>query len=411
MEKRPRGKTILALLLVLALSFAVTASQVLYSFDKLITDPVYQIPSAPNSSIRILAIDERTIAALGEYADWTRDIPAQLVELLSRDPETAPAVIAFDVMFASPREEAADARFAEACRRAGNVVTAVNLVFRTELSTDGSVVTADTDHISAVEYPYGELRASVSYGFANTWLDRDQFVRFARLRAEYEGETIWSFPCAVYQKYAERAGFEARLPETDASGFYNFTYTGGSGAYEVLSLSEVLEGNIDPAVFTGGVVFVGAYAPGMQDSYNGAIQHGSQMYGVEIQANILEALLEGKTGLAVNPLLFAAAVALLAAVYFLAIRRMRIVPAALLGLGIIAAAVLAGRLLCMRGHVIRIAEPILAVLLIYACQLVVGYIRETLKKRRILNAFKKYVAPQVVEEVANRGDFSIVLGG
>jgi adenylate cyclase len=44
-------------------------------------------------------------------------------------------------------------------------------------------------------------------------------------------------------------------------------------------------------------------------------------------------------------------------------------------------------------------------------RLVVGYIGETVKKRRILGAFRKYVAPEVVKEIAERGDYRLHLGG
>ncbi len=57
-------------------------------------------------------------------------------------------------------------------------------------------------------------------------------------------------------------------------------------------------------MFNGSIVFVGAYAEGMQDNYSVAsMRNGAQMYGVEIQANIVQALLEGETTLRVSPVL------------------------------------------------------------------------------------------------------------
>lgn len=53
----------------------------------------------------------------------------------------------------------ADAAFAASCERAGNVVTAVNLVYRTALSADGDGLSVDRDHIQRIEYPYPALRA------------------------------------------------------------------------------------------------------------------------------------------------------------------------------------------------------------------------------------------------------------
>ena len=55
--------------------------------------------------------------------------------------------------------------------------------------------------------------------------------------------------------------------------------------------------------------------------------------------------------------------------------------------------------------------PILCMLVIYAVKLILGYVLESIKKQKVINAFKKYVAPQVVDELAKKGDFSIALGG
>ena len=49
--------------------------------------------------------------------------------------------------------------------------------------------------------------------------------------------------------------------------------------------------------------------------------------------------------------------------------------------------------------------------MIYAAKLILGYLLETVKRRRVIGAFKKYVAPEVVDELAKKGDFSIKLGG
>ena len=60
---------------------------------------------------------------------------------------------------------------------------------------------------------------------------------------------------------------------------------------------------------------------------------------------------------------------------------------------------------------IRIIETLLAILLLYSVKLIVGYISESVKRRRILGAFRKYVAPEVVEEIAASGDYRLRLGG
>ena len=414
-----KGKNIAASVwktaVVAVLAFLLCFSQLLFSFDKLIADPLYQSSRRGDYRIRILAIDEKSIAAYGNPADWSREIPARLVTLLDEQDASAPALIVFDVMYGGERDAEADAAFAEACEKGGNVITAANLVYRLKMTARDGGFTMDPDNIERVEYPYDALRRVSSCGFANTLFDKDQFVRRALLFAEHDGETLYSLPAEAALRLSEISGESLSLPKTDSRGRFLFSYTGknlgAGGPYEVLSLCDVLEGRIDPAVFSGCVVFVGAYAPGLQDSFNAAVQRGGQMYGVEIHANILQAILEGRTALNVPPALAALLTALITALYYLAIRRMKIGHAALLGAGVIAAYLALAKLLYDHGHALPVIELLLSVAAVYLVHLGAGYLLELLRKRRILNAFKKYVAPQVVEEVAAKGDFSIVLGG
>lgn len=392
------------------LAFVLCFTQVFYSADKFISDPLYYTPTASDSTVKIIAIDEKTIQKYGDIRTWDREIWARLVKKLNSG-DTDPAVIALDIMFIGAIDETSDLRFAEVCKDGGNVITAVNTVYGTQLSTEGGGISADTSHIEMVEYPYDALKAVSSYGFANTMQDADGYVRYAREYIEYNGERIDFFPVAVYKLYCETVGIDPLLPETFGSNLFSFAYTGKSGAYETLSLCDVLDGVIDTRVFADSVVFVGAYAPGMQDAYHVPVQKGSPMYGVEIHANILEALLEQKTGVAGNLWLSSLAVALAVFGFYILCSRMKIVALTVLLVFTIGAELLIGKLLFGMGYVISMIELPVLMLLIYGYHLICKYVSELLHKKKVLAAFKKYVAPQVVEEIAKRKDFQIVLGG
>lgn len=397
--------------LMALVAWALSYWQILYSADKLISDPLYQTPSASNRAVKIIAIDEKTIQKYGDMKTWSRDIWGQLVEKLNEG-ETTPAVIALDIMFIGDVAPESDTHFANACAKSGNVVTAVNTVYGEQLKTDESGNLAlDKNHIELVEYPFNALKSTSKYGFANTLQDSDGYIRYARTEISYEGNRIDSFPVAVYRQYCDSLGIEPTLPKTTADNTFAFTYTGKSGAYETVSLCDVLDGKIDTKVFANCIVMVGAYAPGMQDAYNVPIQKGSQMYGVEIQANILEAIMEGKTSTPASPLIYSITVAIAILGFYLICGRKKTVQTALLMIVLIVADLLLGKLLFSHGIVISIIEFPLFAVLIYIGQLIYWYLDEVLKRKKVVDAFKKYVAPQVVDEISRKGDFHITLGG
>lgn len=390
--------------------FTVCYTQLLYSADKLLSDPLYYTPSVPDSRIKIIAIDEKTVQAYGDIRTWDRGIWAQLVQRLNST-DVDPAVIGLDIMYIGAVEEASDAHFAAACESGGNVVTAVNAVYGTQLSKTGGGLFADTGHIHMVEYPYEALKAVSSYGFANTLQDPDGYIRYAREYIDYDGERIEFFPVAVYRQYCEALGMEPELPKTFSGNLFSFDYTGKSGAYEVVSMCDVLDGRVDVRAFAGSVVLVGAYAPGMQDAYHVPIQKGTPMYGVEIHANILESLLEHSTKVAAAPWLYALLAAITILGYAAAVSRVNLLASTILSVAVIGADLLLGKILFDSGYVIHIIEVPMFVVMIYGIGLGYQYLAEVIRRKKVLSAFKKYVAPQVVEEISKQKDFQIVLGG
>jgi adenylate cyclase len=242
-------------------------------------------------------------------------------------------------------------------------------------------------------------------------VDSDGFIRYSKADQTYGNEKIESLSVKAYKAYAKANGITPALPKTK-NGFFAFSYTAKSGdGFEVLSLCDVLDGTVPAAAFRDCAVFVGAYAPGMQDAYSTPIDRSEPMYGVEIHANIFKALTEQKTSVPISVPLYAGVVALLSAGFYLLIAKRKIVFATIALCGCTAICIALPKVLFTQGIEVALVYPVLCILVIYVVKLILGYVLESIKKQRVINAFKKYVAPQVVDELAKKDDFSISLGG
>lgn len=397
---------------VFIITFFLIYSNAFYVWDRMVSDWLCQTGEVPDGRIFIVAIDDKTLEEYGLVSQWDRELSAQVVRKLNGTEGTAPAVICFDIMYLEDGEKAGDAAFAEACAEAGNVITAMNLQFEERPMMDAhGRMTLNPFYVRQADEPYPALKAAASYGFANSIIDRDGYVRRAMAMREYDGEIYYGLAAQVYRSYLLSQGQEVVFPKLDEEKQFGFRYAGGPGTYSVISMCDLLEDRINPAIFQNGIVFIGAYAPGLYDSYVPAVSHGTQMYGVEVQANITDALLHGRTQQEIPLLWYAPAAALLAAVYYALAIRMKTIPSACVMISMAAGTVAAAKVCCSKGILIPVLVLPLVLLLLYIFTMVLGYLEEIKRKRQILGVFRKYVAPQVVEELSKTGDFEVKLGG
>lgn len=383
------------------------------SWDMAVSDWLNQRGSVTNKKIYIIGIDDKTLEKYGPVNTWSRNLPAQLVELLSADEKAKPAVIGFDVIYSEKADQEGDLHFAKACEEAGNVVSAMSFVFKEmpERNEEGKAI-YNPYHVDYVIAPYEELRESVSCGYANTMVDGDGYVRQAMAYLDYEGQRVYSLSSQVYRQYQESQGREAVFPGTyGRNNRYYFSYSGKPGGYSVVSMADVLDGTIDAKLFQEAIVLVGAYAVGMQDAYAPAITHSSQMYGVEIHANIIEALLEGRTQTPVSPLVYGLLAGILCGFFFICMRKAKILPATVMLAAAVVLDVILAKVMYLRGTIIPVILPPTAFALLYLARMIQGYLAEILRRRRVVNVFKQYVAPQVVDKISKDKDFELVLGG
>lgn len=375
-----------------------TMNDVLYPFDRIVMDAWYQNDEVANEEVKIIAIDEKTLNALGNFGSWNRSVYSDLIHQIS-DETHKPEIIAFDIIFGSSIESKGDQEFADACKDQ-NVLVGSSFKFN-EVTTD----------IDSYDDPYEALKENTIQGFTNSILDTDNKVRSSLLKVNYNDKNYYNFSYTLASMYCKNHHLKLQEPECNDQNIFNFKYTAHSGDYETISFIDVLNGKVDKKIFANSVVLVGAYSTGMQDAYTVPIEKSKQMFGVEIQANIFEAILLQKTYMTVDKYYSTLYIVGFVFVVALVFEWLQLFNRLLVLISALLSHLMITRIFFFNGYEIGIITTVLALIVFYVMNILWEYVLDLVDKRRIVNTFKKYVAPDVVEQAINQGQADIPLGG
>lgn len=375
-----------------------TMNDVLYPFDRIVMDAWYQNDEVANEEVKIIAIDEKTLNALGNFGSWNRSVYSDLIHQIS-DETHKPEIIAFDIIFGSSIESKGDQEFADACKNQ-NVLVGSSFKFN-EITTD----------IDSYDEPYEALKENTIQGFTNSILDTDNKVRSSLLKVNYNDKNYYNFSYTLASMYCKNHHLKLQEPECNDQNIFNFKYTAHSGDYETISFIDVLNGKVDKKIFANSVVLVGAYSTGMQDAYTVPIEKSKQMFGVEIQANIFEAILLQKTYMTVDKYYSTLYIVGFVFVVALVFEWLQLFNRLLVLISALLSHLMITRIFFFNGYEIGIITTVLALIVFYVMNILWEYVLDLVDKRRIVNTFKKYVAPDVVEQAINQGQADIPLGG
>ncbi|HHX57232.1 MAG TPA: adenylate/guanylate cyclase domain-containing protein [Clostridiales bacterium] len=381
--------------------------------DNMVTDILYQRPSQINNQIKIIAIDEKTLSEYGNITSWSRQKYADLLNTINESDEVKPNIIAFDIIYSADSDKEGDLNFAEECEKGDNVIVASNIIFKESLKYDeNDKMYKDLLNIKSVEYPFSELNSVAKSGFTNALQDDDNYIRHSFVSLDYDSSTMYSFPFLIYKTHLESNNKEVNYPKTDEFNRFGFSYSATpQSRYEVFSLVDVLDGKYSPSTFDDCIVLVGAYASGMQDAYLVPIAQNSQMFGVEIHANIVDSLLKETTTTPVDLKVVAIIYIIIAFAYFIIISKIKIVPTLILLISSIVLHIILSVLLFNMGLFVGVITLPIILTVLFLYNLISKYIIETIQKKKIINAFKRYIEPQVVEDLVSSGNFEIKLNG
>ncbi|MBI5413076.1 adenylate/guanylate cyclase domain-containing protein [Candidatus Peregrinibacteria bacterium] len=402
-------------------------------------------------SITIVAIDDKSLAPeanLGRFKDWPRSYYSQFLRAINT---LKPAVVAFDLDFREASRGMSVLRLQQLLRdyerKVGNSLAATydwygllkrfevnpeaaesthpdDVDFQSALNENGPVVLVSSLALGGGDFTTGEkfpeyknvtlpiFRGNnVTVGFANVMRDRDGIVRrFAPWVAKMP-----AFAVAIGRAYLEShpaAGntiLNADSWNETPTPQIRINYAAAPFKYNTVSFVDALAGRYDPAIFKDKIVLVGGTARILQDFQMTPVSRDA-MPGIEINANILQQILDGKN------LTEQGTISLLLLLVLFAIGgSIAMFKTPIKFLGILFGGVLFGFPLIafgayQIGYVLNVVYPEAA--WIFAAVAVLWYRNKTeFKERRMIQkAFSHYVSPIVVNELVKTPEL-LKLGG
>jgi len=261
---------------------------------------------------------------------WPRSTYADAVDQLA---DAGAAVIGFDIYFPERPEtaqhRAEDARFAKAIAESGNVILPI---FRPAAPKKGMRIAEPVRRNADVL-----TRAAAAEAHINITVDEDEQVRLVRLRHGSESIRRLQFGVAAGLRYTGAGEDAADGIPTDRDGNIVINWQPNE-AWEMgenlFPFADLYHGRIPDSKLRGKVVFIGQTVPGLPyaDRYRGPF---GPRFGVLIQGEIADSVIRGDfirpVGVWPYALLLLLTNMVLGAVLF----RLRPIPIAVVGLGVI----------------------------------------------------------------------------
>ncbi len=308
------------------------------SWQEKLTDNLF-LPRSVRNDIVVVAIDDRSINAIGRWP-WDRKVHAQLLNLLLSQ---KPKAVGYDVAFPEKSNTLSD----EALKKS---LSLHNVVLPIEQVKDG------------LQKPNDIFKTKT--GLVNVLIDSDGVVR--RVPSE---------------------SFASAILDTKVAGDYmRINYAGKPGSFTTYSFVDVLNKKIPLENFADKYVLVGATAVDLHDVQITPVSAGKEMAGVEIHANAMQTILDKKY-LVLEPKIQALLFILLACLL------------APLNIFVLIAYIIFAFWSFDNGVIRNLIYPPAAIIAINIINIFLKYWKEKAQKEYIKKAFSYYLSDSVLAEI------------
>ncbi|MBI4225081.1 MAG: adenylate/guanylate cyclase domain-containing protein [Candidatus Sungbacteria bacterium] len=354
-------------------------------------------PKPASADVVVIAIDDASLQKIGQWP-WPREIFARTLAVLNNNP---PAVVGVDIMLSEPSGRgAAD----DAALRTVLAGITYPVVFPAEASP---LVLSETDKAPRAENLLTPLALfidnieRVSLGHANFILDPDGIVRKFPLLIATQYPSARPGVLAAFGYEILKQGGYAIPDEKKLDAIPRIAYSALPGSIRKISFSRLLDGGEETGtMLRDKIVLIGVTAPDLHDTKLTPFSRGTEMPGVELQAQIVTMLQSGYRLVPLAPFLaylWILAAALLPALFFFLWPRSLKPLAASVAAGV--AYMVAIAVLFENGIVVNMLHTHFAWLLSTSALFAYRYLSGERERKEIKKLFGKYVSPRVLEEI------------
>lgn len=392
----------LGLAFAVGLLAAMMSGGVLHRLELFAGDVLFRLrgPLHDESRLALVAIDDASFAQNHLQWPWPRGYLARIVETIAAGD---PSVIVIDVQFYEPSTPDEDARLAGAIREAGNVVLVSNIAAERRQGLA----------LRQLNQPIPELReAAAAIGLAQFQRDDDGTLRRMLAFGSHNGELYPSLAMEAARLHLGAESFFVASPDDVWIGSHHvrlddqYLPVNFRGPAEltipVYSAYQVADGLVDPGMFAGKIVVVGATAETipLYDSYPTPFGSTPPMPGAEVNAHAVDTILQART---LRPaswlanLVVSLAAALTAGMLVWKLKPLTGLAAVIL---LALSTFVAGWALFAYARVIPpLVGPSLALALVYVAGTTMQVYEERRQRARVRMLFERYVSPAAIDEM------------
>ena len=310
--KRRTSQNVLALSERFLLAAFLTVAAVIFTYnnwlwrwDYLLYDSQLSLwQRQPSEQLVIINIDDYSLSKLGHWP-WPRSIHAELLNRLMKE---KPKAIGLDIIFseADRNNPQNDQALAQAIQKAGNVVLPIYMSQQRENAYPFEALPMPilSQHAAALGHVHIDLSDDgiARQVFLFEGIGTSQWPHFSLALLHTAGYSTSYRPVSSAGKNLKQPALAERSNKTQNSALPLWSrkspvlipFAGPPGYFPRISYAQVLDGEYPKAYFKNKIILIGATAEGMGDilptPFSG---HSRAMSGVEINANIIDAILNG----------------------------------------------------------------------------------------------------------------------
>jgi len=393
-------KILIPVLLLILLSVGLYFD-LFHMLDNIVYDTLLARERKPSEEIIIVGIDERSINEIGVWP-WPRFYMADAIEKVT---EMGVAAIGVSVLYDNySADDFSDERLIEAAAATDRLVLAASAILPEHVRDDL--------YAEDLIEPFEMLDNVTNTGFWNVMPDEsDGVLRRALTTVRFGDISVHSLPYEVYKTYCQATGKPENEIPLDRLGKFPINYSTKPGGFTEYSLWSVINDEVNPAAFKDKIVLIGPYAPGLGDDFTTPLDRINTMHGVEVNANIIQNMLEGSFKQDSAFWMNLTAMVILGILVFIFLPRLKPVWAAVFIVTLIALQLLSAVLAWSQLNlVLKPGAGVIYLILCFLAHLAISIYLAQHEKQHIQGMFGRFVAPEVVKELVS-GGVELQLGG